>query len=246
MLCQLPAPLVAEKLHVLTSRIRAELGVEPRSFRAGRWGFGRHVAGALTELGYVVDSSVTPFLDWSDIGGPDYSHAPPAPYRFRPGEPLEPSDDGPLLELPSTVGFLGRRQATAGATRAWLERNKLGRHSRVVGLLDRAGFLRRRWLSPEHSTTREMIQVSEAWVASGFGMLAMTFHSPTLFAGLTPFVRSTADLRRFVARIEEYLKYCVDRGFEFATLSEAAVLVDSGALPTSRPSGTPSPAPSSP
>ncbi len=246
MMSSLDADVNAKKLAVLTERIRFELGVSPRVFRAGRWGFGPSVARPLCDLGYEVDASVSPFLDWSAMGGPDYSSAPHLPYHFWPDEPLRPAADGPLLELPTTVGFTIPWQRPAAWVRTGLERRALARATGMVGALDRVGVLTRRWLSPELATTAEMIRVSESCARGGQQLLAMTFHSPSLFAGLTPFVRSSLDRERFIRRIDDYLRFCGESGFEFVTLSEAARLVKSGVIPASTPSETPSPAPSSP
>jgi hypothetical protein len=246
MMSRLNADLNAKKLTVLTERIRFELGVSPRVFRAGRWGFGPSVAKPLCDLGYEIDASVTPFLNWSNMGGPDYSSAPHLPYRFWPTEPLRSAADGPMVELPTTVGFTVPWQRTAAGIRARLEHHAVWRRSGFVGALDRMGVLTRRWLSPELATTTEMIRVSEACIRGGQQLLAVTFQSPALFAGLTPFVRSTLDRERFIRRIDDYLRFCAESGFEFVTLSEAARLLKSGAITTSTPSAAPSQAPSSP
>jgi hypothetical protein len=47
----------------------ARFGVTPVSFRAGRWAFGPAVARSIQDLGYRVDSSVIPLVDWSVYEG---------------------------------------------------------------------------------------------------------------------------------------------------------------------------------
>jgi hypothetical protein len=49
-----------KKLRYLTDLFRSSFGRPPRSFRAGRFGIGQHSLGLLQDLGYTVDSSVTP------------------------------------------------------------------------------------------------------------------------------------------------------------------------------------------
>lgn len=221
LMSSLPLEVNREKVRTLKAALQREIDVQPTSFRAGRWGYGPTVSRAIAEEGFLVDASVTPFLDWSEMGGPDYSEAPFRPYRFDPERPFQPDPRGTMVELPTTVGFLSGHPAASGQRRSKLEKSVLGR-SKLVGALDRMGFLARRWLSPEASTTRELLQLSRTWVDSGGEVLAFTFHSPTLLPGATPFVRDESGLNRFLERIEGFLRHCVDQGFGFATLTEVA------------------------
>jgi hypothetical protein len=94
------------------------------------------------------------------------------------------------------------------------------RHLKVVGVLDVTGMLSRRWLSPEISTDREMIQLVRALVGSGSTVLDLTFHSSSLLPGATPFVRTEEEKERFLARIEAVLRHCSEEGYAFATVGE--------------------------
>lgn len=88
-LCNLEPQLQRAKIEWLTERIQSVLGVWPTSFRAGRYGIGPVALCALQDLGYITDSSVLPFADYTDIGGPNFSNAPVVPYLA-----LDPSSDG--------------------------------------------------------------------------------------------------------------------------------------------------------
>ncbi|MDH3208714.1 MAG: hypothetical protein OEO79_19095, partial [Gemmatimonadota bacterium] len=65
MMSQLPAEANQGKVAEVTGLIERELGVRPRTFRAGRWAFGPTVSAALAAEGYTVDASVSPFVDWT-------------------------------------------------------------------------------------------------------------------------------------------------------------------------------------
>ena len=207
------------KIQEIRRCLHAELGVDPHAFKAGRWGFGPTVAGPLADAGFEIDCSVTPFLDWSSLGGPDYSNAPHQPYRFRANEPFRPDPAGRLLELPTTIGFLRGDHRRRATVRRWLERSQF-RRLKVVGILDRCGLLSRRWLSPEMSSGETMIRLAEACVSSGQSFLHLTFHSCTLLPGATPFVRDKQDRTRFLRSVSQFLSYCSSSGFTFRTLSE--------------------------
>ncbi|HSM59405.1 MAG TPA: hypothetical protein VK849_01355 [Longimicrobiales bacterium] len=215
------------KIREITTRVEQELGVRPTTFRAGRWGFGPTVAEALSAEGYRVDSSVSPFMDWSADGGPDHTMAPHHPYRFHPAAPFTPTPDGPMVELPTTIGFFRFPQRTAGRTINRLERSWLA-HLKLVGLLDVAGLLTRRWLSPETSSGEEMIKLARGWLASGERVLALTLHSAALLPGATPFVRSVDDRKRLLRSMETFLRYCADSGYRFRTLGETGRAVLGG------------------
>jgi len=72
MLYNLPSHIVHKKLSVLHETIYKNFRTIPISFRAGRWAFGPSVALSLNLLGYRIDSSLTPFIDWRQYGGPDF------------------------------------------------------------------------------------------------------------------------------------------------------------------------------
>jgi hypothetical protein len=84
----LPRPLEADKLRKLTEKVTESFGTRPRTYLAGRYGFGPHTAELLEELGYEVDISPAVPIDFSGDGGPDYSsftshpgHETPLPAR---------------------------------------------------------------------------------------------------------------------------------------------------------------------
>lgn len=95
---EFPCNVPQERWHLeqLTSLYERAFGTQPCSYRAGRYGMSDKTLTALGELGYKVDSSVTPHVDWSAQGGPDYRLCPNRPYW-----------DRGILEVPITI--LGMR-----------------------------------------------------------------------------------------------------------------------------------------
>jgi hypothetical protein len=220
MMCTYSVDENRAKLREVKRCLAEELGVVPRSFRTGRWGLGPTVAGPLAEEGFEIDCSVSPFIDWSAETGPDYSEAPHLPYRFDPEQPLVPAPAGALLQLPTTIGFLRGDPRRRAALRRRLEKSWL-RRLKVVGLLDEAGVLSRRWLSPETSDGETMVRLAAACVVSGQTFLQLTFHSCTLLPGATPFVRDAHDRAGFLASVDRFLSHSSESGFTFRNLAEA-------------------------
>jgi hypothetical protein len=220
MLCNLPAGLIGEKLSNLHSLVRGRMGHTPVSFRAGRWGFSEDVARSLVLLGYSVDTSVSPTVDWSGDEGPDFTDAICRPYRFDPANIRLESQIGSLLEVPPTIGFWQRDHHRRVALRTHLSRG-LPRRFHVLGVLDRMRILNHRWLSPEQSSATDMIRLAKNAMREGRSVLNMCFHSNSLLPGVTPFVRDATELDRFLLRIRTFLEFAVHNGFSFAPLSRA-------------------------
>src|SRR5919197_4708316 len=91
-LMRLPPELRAEKLRTLVAAIQRHFP-RPTSYRAGRWQHSPEDFGMLSEAGFLVESSVTPYVSWQLEHGPDYSAARPEPFRV----------DGSLWEVPVTI-----------------------------------------------------------------------------------------------------------------------------------------------
>ena len=101
-----PPELEKAKLEVLTQLFKQQFGYQPRSFRAGGFGAGHYTGRWLAELGYLVDSSVTPDLVWAGHGGtafPDYRSLPEMPYSISYEGDIWLPGDSTLLEVPITL-----------------------------------------------------------------------------------------------------------------------------------------------
>jgi hypothetical protein len=96
---EFPCNVPQERQHLeqLTNLYMQAFGTRPCSYRAGRYGMSDNTLTSLAELGYKVDSSVTPHVDWSAQGGPDYQLRSNRPYW-----------QGGILEVPITI--LGARK----------------------------------------------------------------------------------------------------------------------------------------
>lgn len=196
--CNLPQTLEAEKLQRLTEQIESAFGRRPLTYLAGRYGFGANTGSILEELGYEVDISPAVPIDFSADGGPDYSGYTSHPYWF--GERRK------LLGLPGTGGYVGwlRKGGTPlyrAATRPAMRR------CGVAGACARLRLLERIRLSPEDYTEPEMRRLTRALLADGMRVFVFSFHSPSVMPGGTPYVRSDADLERFLAKCRDYFSF---------------------------------------
>jgi len=195
----LPPSLEFEKIRVLTETIEQNLGVSPILYRAGRYGLGGNTARFLCQLGYRIDCSVRPFYRSPEPGGPDYRAAPSRPFWFGPG--------GQLLEIPVTVGVLGALSAI-GRQAYSMTSTPLGQTLRMPGIFARAGLLDRIQLTPEGISLEEAKRVTRTMLArDNHRIFVLSYHSPSLEPGNTPYVRTSADLQRFLHWLEAYLEF---------------------------------------
>ena len=198
----LPEALERAKLAELTRTIAENLGVQPRVFRAGRWGLGPATGRILEELGYLVDTSVVPHTDFSADGGPCF-------YGFG-HRPYWTGGKRRLLEIPQTAGFAGVLAAAGGAIYPRLISPR-GMALHAPGFAARLGLLERIRLTPEGIDFAALRRLTASLLAQGCRVFTLTYHSPTLRPGSTPYVRDRADLTAFLATLDSYLDYFCNR-----------------------------------
>jgi hypothetical protein len=192
----LPHELERAKFLRLRDQIAEAFGTQPLIYRAGRYGLGSESASLLRDAGVPIDSSVRANFDYGAGHGPDYSRHPLTPYWV--------DDERRLLELPLTTVYWGmlRRQGR------WVH-PLLGKVPRMTGLFSRVGLLERIALTPEGVTAEEALRGIDMALDDGLPLLVLSFHSPSLAPGHTPYVRSERDLERlydWLQRIYMYLE----------------------------------------
>lgn len=208
----LPLELEAAKIRSSTDAVAQAFGRAPRVFKAGRYGLGPHTFDILRDLGYTVDCSVVPHTTFALEGGPSYLSVPDRPFFTDSARSL--------LEVPMTVGYSGRLRHLGGA-RNWLFHSGLSQQMHLPGVLSRMGWLERARLSPEGFDANTLQRLMASMFDDGVRVFTMTYHSPTLEAGHTPYVRSSEDLDVFLQKIERVLSFFKHQlGGKFATVEE--------------------------
>ena len=219
MLCNLEESQVQDKLSQLHCAIQQNFGLTPVSFRAGRFGFGPAVAKTLSKLSYKVDSSVTPFVDWKDNYGPDYTQFDPEAFSFSAQGLGHRDQKAELLEVPVSIGFL---QKDFAACRQRLQSVKApwSRNLHLSGILDRLRLLNLVWLSPEKTSARDMIKLAQRMQKNHYPFLNLTFHSTSLKRGAGAFVNSVDDEKAFLQRLRVFFEHAKGFGWTSLTLAE--------------------------
>ncbi|HEX4192962.1 MAG TPA: polysaccharide deacetylase family protein [Stellaceae bacterium] len=194
----LPAELEHAKLRMLTEAIERNLGIRPSVYRAGRYGLGPASFEVLDALGYEIDASVLPCIDLSDKHGPDFTAVGPEPFWFGTGRKR--------LGIPLSVGFTGilaRHHRILDP----LVNQRLIETARVKAVASRFGIFDRIGLSPEGFSLAEQKRLTRQFLARGQRLFNLSYHSPSLLPGSTPYVRTEEDLAQFLERLESYLAW---------------------------------------
>ncbi|MFM9852489.1 MAG: polysaccharide deacetylase family protein [Sphingomonadaceae bacterium] len=203
----LPVELERNKLNELTNKIEAALGTKPIMYRAGRYGVGPHTAAILEELGYRMDTSVRPYFDYSHEGGPNFSRHDPRLYWAGP--------TGSLLEAPLSVTYTGQLRRFG----RYLFGNGRSRVKMLAGMA-RSGMLARVALTPEDMPIEDVKTAIRALLADGQQYFSLSFHSPSLTPGHTPYVRNSAELSDFYRWWDKVLSFLQEAGITPVSVDE--------------------------
>ena len=222
----LPANLQLAKIQTLTGALEDAFGRRPTSFRAGRYGIGPDTVTALQTCGYAVDSSVSPFVSLEAVDeGPSFVGAPMVPYRLDPHDIRQHSPNGAIAEIPLSYGFSRGPFKVFEPVQRLLEAPPLS-WLRVPGIAARTGLTRRLSLSPEFQSVGDMLTLSARLLEHGARHLHISWHTPSLKPGLSPFTATAADVERLYRSIEAYFEGLAGMtSFAFLTVSEAASLL---------------------
>jgi hypothetical protein len=203
----LPPQIERDKFMALRDQIERAFKVKPMIYRAGRYGLGADTAALLRDAGVAIDSSVRANFDYRAGHGPNYSAHPLKPYWV--------DYDRKVLELPLTTVYWGmlRRQGR------WVH-PLLGKLPLLTGAFSRVGLLERIALTPEGVTAEEALRGIDMALDDGLPILVLSFHSPSLAPGHTPYVRNEADLQRLYDWLRRVYMYLDMRGVQPTTVAE--------------------------
>ena len=197
----LPRDLEERKLRVLCAAIWKSFGISPLFFKAGRYGLGAHTLETLRDLGFAVDLSIMPRSDGRAKGGVDFRSVDARPYRAASGQ---------ILSVPMTRAHLGPLAPLAPRVHAAMH-SPLMTSLGLPGILAHLGLLNTVTLTPEGIPAREQVQLLRTQIRRGYRTFVLHYHSPSLAPGHTPYVRTDADLTRFLKRIEAVCTFFFDQ-----------------------------------
>ncbi|MBS0856613.1 MULTISPECIES: deacetylase [unclassified Tatumella] len=195
-LIEYPDDQLIAKVRFMTELLEESFQTPMRSHRAGRWAFDERYAAILSKLGYCVDCSVTPRVNWAfnsgapqGNGGTDYTHFPRQAYFIDPEDISRPGSHG-LLEVPMSTDY----KHSPMVTRLKQGVDKLrGRH-RSPSVY---------WLRPSRDNLPAMKRVVERNLAAGSDYVEFMLHSSEFMPGGSPTFKTAADIEALYANLEQ-------------------------------------------
>ena len=184
--CFLSPEIEFQKMKKITELFEKQFGKKPTSFRAGRFSAGKNTIKCLEKLGYKIDTSVTPHLNWKDKtreSPVDYRTAYEQPYFIKEGSYLEASDNGKILEVPVTITPINRF------------------------------FLKKpTWLRPVSSSYKEFAKLieiySERYKQKDFIVFNLMFHNVEVLPSKSPYTKTEKDCSKYFEQLEQFFIYC--------------------------------------
>lgn len=215
-LIEYPEDEIREKIEVHTRFLEDVFGVKMLSHRAGRWAFNAFYADVLRELGFKVDCSVTPHVDWRSIkgdpdgaGGTDYRGFPEQHYWLSKGNIALPGTSS-LLEVPMTI----INRSPAALTRATQACEGIfefpDRVRRYLWPLD--------WLRPNGSNLASMLRILDIAISQNRPYVEFMMHSSEFMPGGSPYFPSDESVENLYRDLYKLFSRAAKR-FSGSTLS---------------------------
>lgn len=203
-LIEYPAAVMREKVSFMTQLLEDTFSTKMLSHRAGRWAFDSRYAKLLIELGYQVDCSVTPRVNWRNAkgapqgaGGTDYQHFPQHAY-FLDVEDISRPGTSPLLEVPMSIQYKHP---------AWLNAAKQG-YDRLRGKYRSPSV---NWLRPSGGNAAGMIDVAQKCLKQGNGYVEFMLHSSEFMPGGSPTFKDEAAIEGLYRDLEQLFEWLAGR-----------------------------------
>lgn len=184
-----------DKIATLTDLLENKLGKKMTSHRAGRWATDDRYFRILEQLGYTVDCSVTPGIDWSmqmghEKGGSNYSNANFSPYFL--------TENKKLLEVPMTIRNIHTPivvQKDIVKTLKSIKRNLLGKDV---------------WIRPSISSNQEMKALLKSIKKENVDYVEFMMHSSEFMPGGSPYFVTVSDVDLMFSSLESLFEYIQD------------------------------------
>ena len=191
-----------EKLKNLTKLFKSAFNFDPLVFRAGRYAANQNTLSSLIKLGYKVDSSFTPHLQWASPNGSIINHAdsPEQPY-FTDEHDIYAENNGPILEIP-------------------------------ISIIKSSSFFRTKelWLRPKFSSFSEMKKIIsktlDKYKHNEYIIFVMMFHSQEVIPNASPYSRNEKDVKKYLELLNRIFNYAKNKNISFSTLSEIYTLFE--------------------
>ncbi|WP_130832720.1 polysaccharide deacetylase family protein [[Erwinia] mediterraneensis] len=211
-LIEYPDEVLREKVRFMTDLLEERFQTKMLSHRAGRWAFDERYAEILVELGYQVDCSVTPKVNWQynrgapqGQGGTNYMDFPDSAY-FLDLKDISRAGHSPLLEVPMSIQF--KYSPLMRQVKQIVYRLRGKQRSPAV-----------HWLRPSGGNLTAMKRVVEMSQQAGHPYVEFMLHSSEFMPDGSPTFKNESDIERLYEDLEQLFSWLAPR-FKGQTLAE--------------------------
>ncbi len=183
-----------EKIRNLKIAIKEKLNYEAIWYRAARYGADIDTISILEKLGFKYDSSVTPYINWKNQGGPNHSKSPLSEYKISKSSLYELASDENsfnIIEYPITI------------------------YKKRFGFLEKFlpdNWLFYNWLRPSHMTIFEQKKmIDKLFSLNKNRTFVMMFHSMEIIINKSPYVRNRLMQKRFLYNLKKTIEYLIEK-----------------------------------
>lgn len=188
-----PPDVLFQKMRTMTEVIESKFGIQPVSHRCGRWYLDENVIRFLSQLGYIVDCSVTPGVSWeTHIGymmyGSDYTNFPMRAFCLK-------ADTTKILEVPPSIVL----KKSVGGLQDWCNRIFFGCKEKPIAA----------WLRPNGRNLEDMLRIV-AQAESEDSYLEFMIHSSELMPGGSPTFPNKISIEKLYRDMDELFERISD------------------------------------
>lgn len=213
--CDYPNDIEEGKLTSITELFESKFGFKPVVFRAGRFAAGVNTIRVLKNLGYKVDTSVTPHIKWEDKTRKnpcDFKNAPEQPYFMTDYSMTEKSKNREgILQVPVSISL-----QKVPFWKEWFF--SLG------GLRRKPHYFKRTWLRPSFFGAKELKKIVEQYQFNYQGeeiiVYNMMFHNIEVLPGINPYAPTQKDCDQILSSMESFFAYCKEEGIQGISTEE--------------------------
>lgn len=187
-----PSKILYRKMEYMTKTLQDTFQTKILSHRGGRWYLDNRILKILDKLGYLVDCTVTPGINWMSIRGQtgkskgsNYSHYKSKIYQVKKSN---------IWELPVTIMDKREVDFTSKSSLTIKEQNI--------------------WMRPNGENLKDMIWLVNKNNRSCVDYIEFMIHSSELMAGGNPTFKTDEDINHLYQQMDLLFSYIKKKGYE--------------------------------
>lgn len=184
------------KMQYLSDVINNKIGERPTTYLAGRYGVGKNSNKNLRDVGFNTDLSISSYCDFRHQQGPDFSEFTNKMFSMNN-----------IVNVPHTCTIVSIVPFVQKYFNKHPSLYEIWQQSRWTKLLAKLLRVRRFRLSPEGFSFKHMKMMVNAQLACGQKEFILSFHSPSVKQGMTPYVSDHKQLEMFKSDTIKFIQW---------------------------------------